>query len=147
MHSRYLIKKYKIINVFLLKKRANEEIILLKAEVERFQTFLSEEVQKVDSWIDKASTQNNPSHKNLLLVKRASLIQELASLQRLWKEEVLFETDYEELLKRILDGSGESTLSLLEDEAANDNDDVDDVSSVRDETEADENEQTDNLDQ
>ena len=130
-----------------MKKRANEEIILLKAEVERFQTFLSEEVQKVDSWIDKASTQNNPSHKNLLLVKRASLIQELASLQRLWKEEVLFETDYEELLKRILDGSGESTLSLLEDEAANDNDDVDDVSSVRDETEADENEQTDNLDQ
>ncbi|RMX52982.1 hypothetical protein pdam_00025094, partial [Pocillopora damicornis] len=139
--------KIQIINVFLLKKRANEEIILLKAEVERFQTFLSEEVQKVDSWIDKASTQNNPSHKNLLLVKRASLIQELASLQRLWKEEVLFETDYEELLKRILDGSGESTLSLLEDEAANDNDDVDDVSSVRDETEADENEQTDNLDQ
>lgn len=59
----------------------------------------------------------------------------------------MFETDYEELLKRILDGSGESTLSLLEDEAANDNDDVDDVSSVRDETEADENEQTDNLDQ
>lgn len=58
----------------------------------------------------------------------------------------MFETDYEELLKRILDGSGESTLSLLEDEAANDNDDVDDVSSVRDETEADENEQTDNLD-
>ena len=59
----------------------------------------------------------------------------------------MFETDYEELLKRISDGSGESTLSLLEDEAANDNDDVDDVSSVRDETEADENEQTDNLDQ
>ena len=78
--------KIQIINVFLLKKRANEEIILLKAEVERFQTFLSEEVQKVDSWIDKASTQNNPSHKNLLLVKRASLIQELASLQILWKE-------------------------------------------------------------
>lgn len=42
---------------------------------------------------------------------------------------------------------GKSTMSLLEDEAANDNDDVHDVSIGRDETEDDENEHTDNLDQ
>lgn len=52
----------------------------------------------------------------------------------------MFEIDYEELLKRILDGSGELILFLFEDEVVNDNDDVDDVSSVRDEIEVDENE-------
>ena len=90
----------KIINLYCMKRRCEEELEMLSQEMERLENFLVSKIEMVESAVQTLASDTDrfsSGMRSMVLNIRAATLKELVVLQKKWGAEFEFKRNYMEL--------------------------------------------------